>query len=180
MRAERLFIYTFSYSAMDRSDKDRYFLDIALSVAARSTCTRRKFGAVIVNESTIVGTGYNGTARGVVNCYEVGCIKDEMESPQGSAYDYCPAVHAEENAIINSNRSDRIGAILYIAGIDRNGKPTIAVPCQRCRRKIINSQIKGVIILSNDDKSLHFDVSGYAAEDSKWYTDALRNTKRNT
>ncbi len=93
---------------MDRPDKDRYFLDIALSVAARSTCTRRKFGAVIVKDSTIVGTGYNGTARGVVNCYEVGCIKDEMESPQGAAYDYCPAVHAEENAIINSNRSDRI------------------------------------------------------------------------
>ena len=68
---------------MDRPEKDRYFLDIALSVATRSTCTRRKFGAVIVKDSTIVGTGYNGTARGVVNCYEVGCIKDEMESPKG-------------------------------------------------------------------------------------------------
>jgi len=165
---------------MDRPDKDRYFLDIAITVAARSTCTRRKFGAVIVKESTIVGTGYNGTARGVVNCYEVGCIKDEMESPQGSAYDYCPAVHAEENAIINSNRSDRIGATLYIAGIDRKGKPTMAVPCQRCRRKIINSQIKEVIILGNEGKSLHFDVSSYATDDSKWYTDALKNVKVNT
>jgi len=165
---------------MDRPDKDRYFLDIALSVAERSTCTRRKFGAVIVKDSTIVGTGYNGTARGVVNCYEVGCIKDEMESPQGEAYDYCPAVHAEENAIINSNRSDRINATLYIAGKDRNGKLTMAVPCQRCRRKIMNSQIKDVIIMSNEGKAHHFDVSTYAEEDSKWYTDALKNAKRNT
>ena len=165
---------------MDRPDKDRYFLDIALSVAARSTCTRRKFGAVLVKDSTIVGTGYNGTARGVVNCYEVGCIKDEMESPQGVAYDYCPAVHAEENAIINSNRSDRIGATLYIAGRDRDGKLTMAVPCQRCRRKIMNSQIKDVIILSSEGKPLHSEVSAYAEEDSKWYMEALKNTKRNT
>ncbi len=163
---------------MDRPDKDQYFLDIALSVAERSTCTRRKFGAVIVKDATIVGTGYNGTARGVVNCYEVGCIKDEMASPQGSAYDYCPAVHAEENAIINSNRSDRIGATLYIAGKDKDGKLTMAVPCQRCRRKIMNSQIKEVVILSDDGKPIHNDVSTYAVEDTKWYMKAMSDAKR--
>jgi len=165
---------------MDRPEKDRYFLDIALSVAARSTCTRRKFGAVIVKDSTIVGTGYNGTARGVVNCYEVGCIKDEMESAQGAAYDYCPAVHAEENAIINSNRSDRIGSTLYIAGRDKDSKLTMAVPCQRCRRKIMNSQIRDVIILSNEGSPIHYDVNSYAEEDSRWYMEALRNYKRST
>ena len=52
---------------MDRLDKTMYFLNIALAVAARSTCLRRKFGAVIVKGNTIVGTGYNGTAKGVVN-----------------------------------------------------------------------------------------------------------------
>jgi len=162
---------------MERPDKDRYFLGIALSVAARSTCLRRKFGAVIVKDSTIIGTGYNGTARGVVNCYEVGCIKDEMEAPKGEAYDYCPAVHAEENAIINSNRTDRIGATLYIAGIDRNGRLTMALPCQRCRRKMINSQIGKVVIMSSEGKPLHFDVADYAKEDSDWYQDALRKAK---
>ena len=65
---------------MDRPDKTMYFLGIALSVARRSTCLRRKFGAVIVKDNTIVGTGYNGNARGVVNCHEVGCIKDIMDS----------------------------------------------------------------------------------------------------
>lgn len=165
---------------MDRPEKDGYFLDIALSVAGRSTCTRRKFGAVLVKDSTIVGTGYNGTARGVVNCYEVGCIKDEMGSPQGAAYDYCPAVHAEENAIINSNRSDRIGSTLYIAGRGKDGKLTMAVPCQRCRRKIMNSQIRDVIILSNEGSPIHYDVNSYAEEDSRWYMESLRNSKRIT
>jgi len=163
---------------MDRPDKDRYFLDIALSVAARSTCIRRQFGAVIVKDSTIIGTGYNGTARGVVNCSEVGCIKDMMDSPQGAAYDYCPAVHAEENAIINSNRSDRIGATLYIAGRDRDGKLTMAIPCQRCRRKIMNSQIKDVIILSSEGKPILSNVSDYAKEDSEWYINLLNNVKK--
>ncbi|RLG50825.1 MAG: cytidine deaminase, partial [Thermoproteota archaeon] len=63
---------------MERPDKTMYFLNIALAVAARSTCLRRKIGAVIVKGNTIVGTGYNGTAKGVVNCIEVGCIKDEL------------------------------------------------------------------------------------------------------
>jgi dCMP deaminase len=163
---------------MDRPDKDHYFLNIALSVAARSTCIRRQFGAVIVKDSTIVGTGYNGTARGVVNCYEVGCIKNMMGSPQGAAYDFCPAVHAEENAIINSNRSDKIGATLYIAGRDLNGILTMAIPCQRCRRKIMNSQIKDVVILSSEGKPILFNVSEYAKEDSEWYLNLLTNVKQ--
>jgi dCMP deaminase len=163
---------------MDRPNKDMYFLGIAQSVSERSTCMRRKFGAVIVKDSTIVGTGYNGTARGVVNCYEVGCIKDEMESPRGQAYDYCPAVHAEENAIINSNRSDRIGATLYIAGRDNEGKLTMALPCQRCQRKIMNSQIKEVVILSSSGEAVHYDVTDYAKEDTEWYLDALKKSKK--
>jgi dCMP deaminase len=150
-----------------------YFLNIALSVAKRSTCLRRKFGAVIVKDNTIVGTGYNGTARGVVNCYEVGCIKDEMGAPSGKAYDFCPAVHAEENAIINSNRSDRIGAILYLAGIDREGNLTFALPCQRCRRKIVNSQIDKVVILNKDGTPMTYKVKDYVDEDSDWYLKEL-------
>lgn len=160
---------------MERPDKTMYFLDIALSVAKRSTCLRRKFGAVLVKENTIVGTGYNGTARGVVNCYEVGCIKDDMEAPSGQAYDLCPAVHAEENAIINSSRTDRIGSTLYIAGRDRNGILTKALPCQRCRRKIINSQIKDVIILDEDNSPIKYDVKDYIEEDSQWYSAKLKS-----
>jgi dCMP deaminase len=162
---------------MDRPDKTMYFLKIALAVAARSTCMRRRFGAVIVNGNTIVGTGYNGTAKGVVNCYEVGCIKDVMNLPQNRAYDYCPAVHAEENAIINSNRADRIGAKIYIAGLDADGKYTRAVPCQRCRRKIINSEIEEVIILDETGEPVRYRVLDWVQEDTDWYVRELARAR---
>jgi dCMP deaminase len=155
-----------------------YFLNIALSVAARSTCLRRKFGAVIVKDNTIVGTGYNGNARGVVNCHEAGCIKNAMGSPKGQAYDYCPAVHAEENAIINSNRADRIGATLYLAGLDDQGKYTMALPCQRCQRKIINSQIAEVVILRDDGAPMTVDVQEYVEGDTRWYKELLDEARR--
>lgn len=163
---------------MERPDKTMYFLKIALSVAARSTCLRRRFGAVIVKDNTIVGTGYNGNARGVLNCHEAGCIKNLMESPKGQAYDYCPAVHAEENAIINSNRADRMDATLYIAGLDADGKYTMALPCQRCQRKIINSQIKEVVVLKDDGEPVTIDVKEYIEADSRWYMEMLGKARR--
>jgi dCMP deaminase len=164
---------------MERLDRTMYFLNIALAVAQRSTCLRRKFGAVIVKDNTIVGTGYNGNARGVINCSEIGCIKNIMQTPHGVAYDYCPAVHAEENAIINSNRADRINATLYIAGIDPDGKYTMALPCQRCQRKIINSQIKQVILLRDDGKPMTIDVEEYIKSDTDWYTKLVLEAKQN-
>jgi dCMP deaminase len=145
---------------LDRPDKTKYFLDIAISVAARSTCLRRKFGAVIVNGNTIVGTGYNGNARGVINCFE------------------CPAVHAEENAIINSSRSDRIGARLYIAGLKPDGGNTRADPCQRCKRKIINSEISEVILLDEDGQPVRIDVKDFAQEDTAWYVKEINKARK--
>ena len=84
---------------MERISKDKYYLEIAKSVALRSPCLRRKYGAIIVKEDAIVSTGYNGPARGSTNCIEVGCIKELLNLPHYSGYDYCPAVHAEENCV---------------------------------------------------------------------------------
>ncbi len=162
---------------MERPNKTMYFLKIALAVSARSTCLRRKYGAVIVNGNTIVGTGYNGSAKGVVNCMEVGCIKNVLELPRGRAYDYCPAVHAEENAIINSNRVDRIGAKLYLAGLDSDGKYTEAIPCQRCKRKIINSEIHEVIVLNSKGEPETYPVKSWINEDSDWYINLIKDAK---
>jgi dCMP deaminase len=151
-----------------------YFLKIALAVAARSTCLRRRFGAVVVQGNTILGTGYNGSAKGVINCVEAGCIKNVMDLPSGMAYDLCPAVHAEENAIINSNRGDRIGAKLYLAGLDAEDNYTFAIPCQRCKRKIINSEIDEVIILNDMGKPISYKVSDWVEEDTDWYVKQLK------
>jgi deoxycytidylate deaminase/intein/homing endonuclease len=82
-----------------RPSKDEYYLEISKAVCLRSPCIRRQFGAIIVKDDVVVATGYNGSPRGVVNCTEVGCLKDELDLPHYSGYDYCVGVHAEENCV---------------------------------------------------------------------------------
>ena len=55
-----------------RPDWTTYFLDIATAVGKRSTCLRRKYGAIIVKDKIIISTGYNGAPRGEVNCIDTG------------------------------------------------------------------------------------------------------------
>ena len=56
-----------------RMSKDKYYLNIADAVLDRSTCLRRKYGAIIVKNDEILSTGYNGAPRGRVNCSESSC-----------------------------------------------------------------------------------------------------------
>jgi len=159
-----------------RLSKERYYLNIAKEIGERSTCLRRKFGAILVStENVIVGTGYNGSARGVINCVDNGtCLKDAHNAEHYSNYDWCPAVHAEENAIINSDRAQRIGATLYIVGVDaKTGKLTFSWPCKRCKRKLINSMIERVVTLDTENNIISYKVSDWAEEDTKWYKENL-------
>ena len=55
-----------------RIDKTNYYLNIAKTVAERSTCLRKKAGCVIVNHDEIIATGYNGAPRGRTNCIDLG------------------------------------------------------------------------------------------------------------
>ena len=123
---------------MTRPSWDEYFAKIAEDVAARSTCIKdeRQFGAIIVNDAhEIVATGYNGMVRGAPHCSEVGCIKDEMEIESGMGHGICPAVHAEQNALIQAGRVAK-GCTLYVN----------AFPCKICARLIVNAGIKKVVI----------------------------------
>lgn len=118
-----------------RPDKDEYYLNIAAAVAARSTCLRRQYGAVIVNHDRIVSTGYNGTERGQINCCDLGsCWREDHRIPHGQQYEKCRAVHAEANAIINARREDMIGATLYLAGFENGAKMSECEPCEICSR----------------------------------------------
>jgi len=122
---------------MARPSWDEYFAKIAEDVSRRSTCTRkdRQFGAIIVNDShEIVSTGYNGVVRGAAHCEDVGCIKDEMNIPSGTGHEVCPAVHAEQNALIQAGRLAK-GCTLYLN----------AFPCKICARLIVNSGVKKVV-----------------------------------
>lgn len=153
-------------------DKDEYYLGIARSVAQKSPCLRKRFGAVIVVNDAIVSTGYNGPARGVVHCNEIGkCLKNIKNIPHFSGYDYCIAVHAEENAVINAARNGGkiMGGILYIHGETLNGKLTPSRPCYRCKRVLINAGIKNVITRDVNGKIIKYRVEDWIDEDSQSY-----------
>ena len=133
---------------MPRTDKENYYLDIADTVSERSTCLRRKYGAIIVKNDEILSTGYNGAPRGRKNCSDAGgCLRDALNIPSGERYELCRSVHAEANAIISAARRDVIGSTLYLSG--RNAKTnellTDTTPCLMCRRLIIHAGITNVV-----------------------------------
>lgn len=121
---------------MSRPSWDRYFAKIVEDVATRSTCFRHQFGAVIINEKReIVSTGYNGVVRGAPHCEDIGCVKEEQNIESGMGHGICPAVHAEQNALIQAGKQS-LGATLY----------TNSYPCKICARLMVNAGIKRVVI----------------------------------
>ena len=127
-----------------RPTHKEYYLDIAKAVSKRSTCLRRQYGAVIVNNDEIIATGYNGAPRGQENCCDIGsCNRTDCRHNDGN-YGNCRSVHAEVNAIISASRAEMLGSTLYLAGFE-NGKAIAAEPCPICKRLIINAGIKEVI-----------------------------------
>ena len=134
---------------MRRIDKENYYLDIAETVLERSTCLRRCYGAIIVNNDEIVSTGYNGAPRGRKNCMDLGCCtREAMRVPSGERYELCRSVHAEMNAIISAARRDTLGSTLYLAGREAKTGELLhdATSCSMCRRLIINAGIERVVI----------------------------------
>ena len=136
---------------MKRPDWDEYFIEIAKVVATRSTCLRRTYGAVLVNDQIIISTGYNGAPRGEKNCVDVNlCHREEMNVPKGERYELCVAVHAEQNALIHADPNKMKNATLYIAGFNADGTLADGKPCLLCRRMIRNALISKVVYLAKD------------------------------
>lgn len=162
-----------------RPPKDDYYLEIAKSVSKRSTCSRRRYGTIVVKSDAIISTGYNGAARKVKDCLEWGeCLKDKVGAPSGSGYDYCQAVHAEENTIINAARNGTsvLGGTMYIYGENyEDGSIAEAKPCDRCRRAIINAGIVSVVTRKPDGSIGGHDVDDWVREDTKYYGERLRS-----
>lgn len=136
----------------ERPSKENYYLNIAEEVSERSTCLRRKYGAIIVKNDEITACGYNGAPRGLLSCLDKGHCERE-NSERGMDYSICPSVHAEMNAIISASRKDMIGADIYIVGkeipIDKDLPESYVenpAPCSLCKRMIINSGIKSVFV----------------------------------
>ncbi len=122
---------------MDRPKIDEYFMSIARIVATRSTCLRRKVGAVIVRDKHIISTGYNGNVSGLPHCLDVGCLRDELNIPSGTQHETCRSIHGEQNAIIQA----------ALHGVSTKDS-TIYVthqPCIICAKILVNGGIKRVV-----------------------------------
>ena len=121
-----------SFSA-HRPSKDEYFMDMALLVSERSTCLRRKVGAVLINKRKhVLATGYNGVASGQPHCLDIPCIG--ANSASGTDLDLCEAVHAEQNALLQCKNVFEIDTC-YV---------TVS-PCMTCTKLLLNTSCQTII-----------------------------------
>ena len=121
----------------DRPTADEYFMRMAHLASERSTCLRRKVGAVIVADKRVLTTGYNGAPKGLPHCEETGCIRQQQNVPSGQRHELCRGVHAEQNAIIQAAvfGVSVKGATIYITNY----------PCSVCSKLLLNAGISEVI-----------------------------------
>lgn len=135
---------------LDRPGWNDYFMEIARVVAQRSTCVRRKVGAIIVKERRILCTGYNGAPAGLPHCAEAGCLREKLGVPSGERHELCRGLHAEQNAIIQA----------ALHGISIRGGTFYIThrPCALCAKMICNAEIKEVFFRGDYPDRLALDI----------------------
>jgi dCMP deaminase len=122
---------------MDRPSNDEYFMGMAELAARRSTCVRRRVGAVIVKDKHVLSTGYNGSPKGTKHCEELGCIRAQLNIPSGTRHELCRGVHAEQNAVAQ--------AAYFGVSVKDATIYTTTFPCSMCTKILINSGIIEVV-----------------------------------
>lgn len=144
----------------ERISKIDTYLNCAEVFAYRSTCIKRKYGAVIVKDDAVISTGYNGAPRGFDNCCDLGkCPRMERNMHQGEGYGICRAVHAEANALLNCSRQQTIGADLYLTGVNPdNHSIHRARPCPLCARLIIQAGIRKVYLRAGEGPDNYVEI----------------------
>ncbi len=116
-----------------RPSWDDYFMQIAFTVAERSTCDRAHVGAVLVRDRRILATGYNGAPSGLPHCDEVGHLMIDNHCVR--------TLHAEQNAIIQ--------AALHGVGTQDATAYVTHQPCLTCAKMLINAGIRRVVYAGN-------------------------------
>ncbi len=151
-----------------RISKADAYLNTAENFAYRSTCIKRKYGAVIVKDDAVISTGYNGSPRGFENCCDRGdCPRIKLDMHQGQGYEICRAIHAEANALLNCSREQTMGADLYLSGINPGDLSVHeAKPCPLCARMIIQAGIRNVILRIGEGPDNYRIVP---AKELQWY-----------
>lgn len=121
-----------------RPSWDTYFMQLSDLAAQRSNCMKRRVGCILVKDSRVIATGYNGTPRGLRNCNEGGCARCNEGAPCGTGLDRCLCMHAEENALLEAGR----GSVVYDNGVVLYCN---TCPCLGCAIKIIQQGVKEVV-----------------------------------
>jgi len=123
-----------------RPSWDEYFLEVAALVSKRSTCLRRRVGAVLVKDKKILATGYNGAPAGLAHCIDIGCLREKLKVPSGQRHELCRGLHSEQNVLLQAALygTSTKNSILYITN----------QPCMICAKMLINAGIKEIIIAS--------------------------------
>lgn len=113
-------------------------MQIALTVAQRSTCLRRQVGAVLVRDRRILATGYNGAPTGLAHCSEAGCLREKLGVPAGERHELCRGLHAEQNAVIQA----------AIHGVSIAGSTAYVThePCSVCAKILVNARIEKIYV----------------------------------
>lgn len=129
---------------------DEYFIKASFLVCERSTCLRRKVGAVLVKDKQILATGYNGAPRGITHCDKTGCLRQKLGVPSGQRHEICRGLHAEQNVILQAATYgvSTKGSSLYITN----------APCSICAKMIINAGINEVVVSDEypDEMAIEF------------------------
>ena len=152
----------------NRVSKENYYLDIAQTVSERSTCLRRRFGAIIVKNDSIISTGYNGAPRGRKNCDDLGyCFREKMGIPRGERYEMCRSVHAEANAIIAAPREQMLGSTLYMGCTAPEDGAVMAgtSSCMMCKKLAINAGIERIVVRDDAENFRIINVSDWIEDD---------------
>lgn len=103
-------------------------LDVAHVVAMRSTCSRRRVGAVLALDGRVLSIGYNGAPAGTPHCEHREDVKEGG----------CQiSVHAEMNALLYAARHGTAveGATMF----------TTLSPCVACASAMINAGLTKVV-----------------------------------
>lgn len=126
---------------INRPNWQEYFLEVAKLVSSRSTCLRRKVGAVLVKDKRILATGYNGAPSGLPHCDITGCLREKLHVPSGERHELCRGLHAEQNVLLQ--------AASYGVSVKESVLYITNSPCSICAKMIINAGIKEIICRNN-------------------------------
>ena len=120
-----------------RPEWQEYFMQITKIVATRSTCVRRKVGAVLVKDNHILCSGYNGAPAGLEHCTKDSCLRIKFNVPSGERHELCRGLHAEQNAVIQA----------AVHGISIKGSTLYCTtfPCVVCAKILINAEIEQIV-----------------------------------